>query len=614
MIDMTLFHFLRPEWLIAIIPLIVLLVLVGRLHKQQSGWQSVLAGHLYHHLMTSKDGGRKRPPLLLVSIGWLLAVLALAGPTWEQLPQPVYQLNTGKVVVLDMSMSMRSTDIKPDRLTRAKFKAIDLINEISEGETGLVAYAGDAFTISPLSSDGQNLTTLVPSLTPEIMPIAGSEPYLGLASAIDLLKNAGFQQGEIFLITDGIEQDQLVEISELINDSPYRLSILGVGTDDGAPIQLANGELFKDSRGAIVIPRLQENLLKSLAGSGGGRYAPLQADDSDIDYLVDQALLDRDTQDQKESEDPTGDEWKEAGPYLALLLLPLAAYAFRRGLIAVLMLAFLLPAMTPPAHANWWDDLWKTADQQGMQSFTQGEFDNAAEQFNDPMWRGSAAYKAGDYESALEAFEKVDNPQGHYNRGNSLAQLGKLDEAIAAYDEVLNRNPEHEDAKANKALLEQQKEQQEQQQQQQQQDQQQDQQDQDQQSQDQQQQDQQQQDQQQQDQEQQNQQNSEDQQDSQQQPQESDSESESEQNQQDEQEQSEQEQKESEEPEQEQPMNAQEAENQELSDEEKEQLQRLQNLLRKVPDDPAYLLKRKMLLEHQQRKRERAPNQKQRNW
>lgn len=609
MIDFSLFHFLRPDWLLALIPLAVLLISVTYLHKQQSGWQSVLAQHLYQHLMTNKGNRKSRPPLSLLGLGWLIAVLALAGPTWEQLPQPVYQLNTGKVVVLDMSMSMRATDIKPDRLTRAKYKAIDLINEISEGETGLVAYAGDAFTISPLSSDGQNLTTLIPSLVPEIMPISGSEPYLGLASAIDLLKNAGFQQGEIFLITDGIEQSQMNEISELVNSSPYRLSVLGVGTEDGAPIQQANGELMKDSRGAIVVPKMEDSILKSLAGAGGGRFAPMQADDSDIDYLVNQALVDRDTEEQEESDNPSGDKWKEAGPYLLLLLLPLAAYGFRRGLITVFLIGVLLPGVAPEAQANWWDDLWQTRDQQGMQSFSQEDYAEAAQRFSDPLWQGSAAYKSGDFESALSAFEQVDTVDGYYNKGNTLAQMRRLDEAIAAYNEVLRRDPEHEDAKANKALLEQQKQQQEQQQNQDQQQQkdQENQQDQDQQ--------------QQQDQEgqqdSQDQQSAEDQQSQQdQEQQDADANKESEQDQQseEEKEQQEQQQKDAEKSDQQAPQEAKEAEDQELSDEEKEQMQRLQNLLRKVPDDPAYLLKRKMMLEHQQRKRERSPLQRQRNW
>jgi Ca-activated chloride channel family protein len=160
------FHFIRPHWLWAIIPLLTIVALIRYVHKQQSGWQSVLASHLYQHLITTEGIKKVRPPLFLLGFCWVMATLALAGPTWERLPQPVYQLNTGKVVLIDMSMSMRATDVKPNRLTRAKYKAIDLVNGITEGETGLVAYAGDAFTISPLSSDAQNLTTLIPSLTP----------------------------------------------------------------------------------------------------------------------------------------------------------------------------------------------------------------------------------------------------------------------------------------------------------------------------------------------------------------------------------------------------------------------------------------------------------------
>lgn len=605
--DFDTFHFLRPEWLFTLIPLLVLLLSIRHLHRQQSGWQSVLASHLYQHLITSKGNKKQRPPLILLGLGWLLAVIALAGPAWEQLPQPVYQLNTGKVVVMDMSMSMRATDVKPDRLTRAKFKAIDLINAIGEGETGLVAYAGDAFTISPLSSDAQNLTTLVPSLSPEIMPVAGSEPYLGLLSAVELLNNAGFQQGEIFWLTDGIENSQLQEVRELIEQSNYRLSVLAVGTEDGAPIQLTDGELMKDSRGAIVLPKLSPSNLKSIVAAGDGRYAPLQADDSDIDYLVSQQLVDRETQEDEESESKFGDEWKETGPYLLLLLLPIAAYSFRRGLISCFALFMLLPGYTPEASANWWDDLWQTGDQQGQQAFSQGQFDQAAENFDDPLWKGSAHYKNGDYQAALDAYSQSDSTQALYNQGNALAQLGELEQAINAYEQVLAQEPEHADAKANKALLEQLKQQQEQEQQNQQQDQQDQQNQQDQES---------QQDQQNQQQDQQNQQDQQGQQDDsrsgqqnepQNEPEQPESESEEQQQEQDQQ-QSEEEQQNQQQP---QPAEAQEKE---LTEEEKEQMQRMQNLLRKVPDDPAFLLKRKMMLEHQQRRRERMPNQLQRKW
>ncbi|WP_416308217.1 vWA domain-containing protein [Neptunicella sp. SCSIO 80796] len=589
--DMSLFHFLRPDWLWALVPMLLMLIALVLLHKQKSGWQGVLAGHLYQHIISEQVKGQSRPLWWLLALVWLLAVIALAGPTWERLPQPVYQLNTGKVVVLDMSLSMRATDIKPDRLTRAKYKAIDLVKKIAEGETGLIAYAGDAFTISPLSTDGQNLTALIPGLVPEIMPVRGSEPYLGLKAAADLLDNAGFSQGEIFWITDGVDNQQIKEISDFFGDSPYRVSILGVGTNDGAPIATSDGQLLKDSSGAIVIPKLNSSQLEALASKGRGRFAHLQPDDSDIDYLTNQALVSRDTDEKQQDDNSSGDQWREMGPWLLLLVLPLAAYGFRRGLVMAVLSVSLLSGYTPQAQANWWDDMWQRPDQQGQRAFDNQQYAQAAEQFNNPMWQGSAYYKNGDYQAALDAFSQLDSAEALYNQGNALAQLNQIDDAIEAYRQALEKQPDFEDAKQNKALLEQMKQQQEQQKQDQQ-----DQQKQDDQS-----------------QQEKNQQNengenstgdgSEQQQQNDQQ--QNDQQQQSEQEQQSEEQEKQQQEQQSEgQSQQGQPEQSQaQAQQMEMTEEEKEQMLKMQNLLRKVPDDPAYLLKRKMQLEYQQRKR-----------
>jgi Ca-activated chloride channel family protein len=616
------FHFIRPHWLWAIIPLLIIVALIRYVHKQQSGWQSVLATHLYQHLITTAGIKKVRPPLFLLGFCWIVAAIALAGPTWERLPQPVYQLNTGKVVLIDMSLSMRATDVKPNRLTRAKYKAIDLVNAITEGETGLVAYAGDAFTISPLSSDAQNLTTLIPSLTPEIMPIAGSDPALGLQAAIELLSNAGYQQGEVFWITDGITNQQMKEVSEIFNDSLFRLSVLGVGTEEGAPIQLTNGELLKDSRGAIVVPKLTVNNLKSLSRSSGGRYAPMQADDSDITYLVEQTLIEQDPDKNEEAEPESfGDKWQEMGPYLLLLILPFAAYSFRRGIVTVVFIGVLLPAYSPQARADWWQDMWKTPDQQAMQAYNKNEYEQAANTFDNPLWQGTAHYKNENYQAALESFSQVEPSDENYtdamyNTGNALAQLGEADQAIAAYDKVLEQQPEHEDALANKALLERLKNQQEQQQQGQDGEQSEDQQD-------------GQEDGEQQDEQQEGQQSDQDQEGEQSQdPQQGDNSEQGESESQDseqqnqaeqdkqeaEQQQADQAEAEKQESEQEQQAKALQKGEEELTDEQREQMQRMQNLLKRVPDDPAFLLKRKMQIEAQRRKRERLPTNIQGNW
>jgi Ca-activated chloride channel family protein len=660
MVDMNIadFHFLRPFWLLAIIPLIALVVVLKRMSRHSGGWQSVLPTHLYQHLVAQNGLKSAKPPFYILTTVWLLASVALAGPTWLRLPQPVYQLNSGKVVVLDMSLSMRATDVSPNRLTRAKYKAIDLVKAIAEGETGLVAYAGDAFTISPLSSDAQNLTTLIPSLSPEIMPVEGSEPFLGLESAINLLHNAGYQQGEIFWITDGIENSQVAEVSKLLENSPYRLSVLGVGTADGAPIQLLNGDFLKDSSGAVVVPRLRASNLKILARKGKGRYIAMRTDDSDIDYLKNQSVISSDEEKEGEANENFGDKWQEMGPYLLLLLVPLAAYGFRRGLLGIFALFLLLPAYTPTASANWWDDMWQTKNQQGQQAFQAENYNAAAEHFEDPMWRGAAAYKAQDYDAALAAFQQAKGAQARYNEGNTLAQLGKLDEAIEAYDKALEIAPAHEDAKANKALLEQQKEQQDQQQQDNSDQQQGDdsqQNDNSQQSDNSEQGDNNQQG------EQQNEQSS-DQQQSQgsEQSQDGNSSDQSDTNPSQPEDQPEQDNQEEQEGENEgdepsaeqqnkdasaqqeeqdssannqsshamnddQQLDEQDAQEQqasaagvqspeELTDEQKEQMQRMQTLLNRVPDDPAFLLKRKMQIENQKRRQQRTPTQRQRNW
>jgi Ca-activated chloride channel family protein len=617
------FHFIRPHWLWAIIPLLIIVALIRYVHKQQSGWQSVLASHLYQHLITTADIKKVRPPLFLLGFCWVLAAVALAGPTWEKLPQPVYQLNTGKVVLIDMSLSMRATDVKPNRLTRARFKAIDLVNAITEGETGLVAYAGDAFTISPLSSDAQNLTTLIPSLTPEIMPIAGSDPALGLQAAIELLNNAGYQQGEIFWITDGINNQQMKEVSEIFNDSMFRLSVLGVGTAQGAPIQLTNGELLKDSRGAIVVPKLTVNNLMSLSRSSGGRYASMQADDSDINYLIEQTLIEQDSGEKEEAkQEKFGDKWQEMGPYLLLLILPFAAYSFRRGIVTVVFIGVLLPTYSPPARADWWQDMWKTPDQQAMQAFNKNEYEQAANTFDDNLWQGTAHYKNEDYQAALESFTQV-NPADQnytdatYNAGNALAQLGEIDQAIAAYDKVLKQQPEHEEALTNKALLEKLKNQQEQQQDQsgeqseKNEDNQQD-------GEQQEEQDNQQSDQEQEGEKSQDPQQGDNSEQSESEPEDSEQQSQAEKEQQEkqeaEQQKADQAEAEKQKAEQDQQTQALKEGKAELTDEQREQMQRMQNLLNRVPDDPAFLLKRKMQIESQRRKRERLPTNIQGNW
>ena len=654
------FHFLRPEWFAAIIPLLLLVILIRKATAKQSGWQSVIPSHLYQYMVIGKTEVGAKPPIMLLAIAWFVSVIALAGPTWERLPQPVYQLKMGHVLVIDMSLSMRATDMTPDRLTRAKYKAIDLVNAIGEGEMGLVAYAGDAFVISPLTEDAANITTLIPSLSPEIMPVPGSDPLLGIESAAALLTNAGYNSGMIYWITDGIELAQQNELQEYVASIPFTLNALTVGTAEGAPIRQQSGELLKDHTGSIVIPKLNDDAVKGVVKTSGGRFESFTSNDTDIEALAAISLLDKgNSEEDEEDSNIQGDQWKEVGPYLVVLLLPLAAFAFKRGLVFLLLVGLLSPPVMQKAHAlqgsdvaserqsgiensaqpkslSWWQKPFMNDNQEALNSYQRGKYKDAVSQFDDKLWKASSLYKSGEYERALAAFENIPGPESLYNQGNALAKLGKLEKAIEKYERALQEAPDFEDAKANKKIIEDLLEQQAQQEKQNQQQNQQQGSDQN------QNQDTQQnngEDDQQQSGEPNNQdgeQNDNSDQQSGQNQQQNSTEQNGEQQNSDNAERSED--SEPSEPEQQEPSSqqdnadqgenaqqnsaqaldeeessAQEAEAMqsqagELSDAEKEELQRMESLMRRVPDDPAFLLKRKMQLEAQKRQRQRMPS------
>ncbi|HHH47676.1 MAG TPA: tetratricopeptide repeat protein, partial [Gammaproteobacteria bacterium] len=152
--------------------------------------------------------------------------------------------------------------------------------------------------------------------------------------------------------------------------------------------------------------------------------------------------------------DQQGQDWQSRGPWLVVLLLPLAALAFRRGwlLSVVLLVGVLSPPQ--PAMASGWDDLWLHPDQQAARALAQKDYERASQLAEDPLLRGAAEYRRGNYEQALEAYSQAGGATADYNRGNALAKLGRYQEAIAAYDAALKAAPDMEDARANKAAVE----------------------------------------------------------------------------------------------------------------------------------------------------------------
>ena len=450
------FHFLRPWWFLALLPLAPLIILLWRRGGQAGVWRGLVDAHLLPHLLVGVDGGTGRLPLALLAAAWLTAVTALAGPVWERLPQPVFGTATKRVILLDLSASMNAADVAPSRLGRARFEVLDLLAASREGQVALVAFGSDPFIVSPLTGDAQTIAAQVPRLTTDLIPVPGPRrTERALALAGDLLNQAGSGAGEVVLITDAVTDrptsgdglgTQVNAAARSLAAAGHRLSVLGVGTTQGAPVPGPNGG-FVDAGSGIGLSRLDSGALETLARAGNGRYVDLSAGDQDTQTLLAGAapLTPSEVLDQPGL---VADQWREVGPWLLLGLLPFAALAFRRGWwLPLIALVLVLPP--GPGWAFGWDDLWQRSDQQAARHLAAGDDAAAAQRFADPAWRAAARYRSGDYAGALADLTGLTGPEADYNRGNALARQGRLDESIGAYEQAIAQAPDHADARAN---------------------------------------------------------------------------------------------------------------------------------------------------------------------
>ncbi len=467
------FHFIRPEWLWGL-PLVVLLWLVLRNQTAGQQWSSHIPKEMLAALQigTTKQSSAWKWSLLIL---WLGVVIAAAGPTWNKQDAPTVQNQKALVLLLDLSPSMLAQDLIPDRLSRAKYKLIDVLRLQADGQVALIAYAGDAHTVSPLTDDPKTIQALLPALHPDIMPSRGSNTEAAVELAQQLMRDAGLSRGEILLITDGVNEDAIETIIDDI-DTNYRLSVLAVGGGDAAPIPEANGGFLRRTNGEIILSAVNGSELRSMAARLGGRFSMLTSDNADIDSLLADGYEAADDTDQAQLSSAVYDAWVDMGHWLVLLILPLALVLFRKGTIYLLPLFIPLLLLSPSdsyakvsttsatstasmvstsAWQTGWNNLWRTPDQQASEQFSAGDFDSAAKTFEQKDWAALSNYNNGDYQQAIEKLQGLDDTASLYNKGNALAFNGQLQEAVDAYQQVLDKQADHQDAKHNKSVVEQ---------------------------------------------------------------------------------------------------------------------------------------------------------------
>ncbi len=474
------FHFLRPEWLLALIPAALIVALgASRLTRAGSGeWAGLVDSHLLRHLaVRGADARGTRWWLAALGAGLLAAVLAMAGPTWQRLPTPVYGGSEPTVVVLSLAQSMNGTDLVPSRLARAGHKLRDILNREKGDEVALVIYADRPFVAAPLTSDTAVIREMLPELSTDLMPVLGNRLDLAIAEAQELLAQAGAASGRIVVMADdmGLDAGASLKAAEAARKAGYAVSVLGIGTEAGAGLQTAQGRAITGQDGTAITVKLDVAGLTRLAQAGGGAFSMVTADGRDIATVLPDAPEGLSAPGAQT--DMVSDSWNDVGYWLLLIPVLLAPFAFRRGLLFALPLAFLGLGMTPHgASAGTFGDLLKTPDQQGQAAFDAGNYAGAARDFTSPEHKAAALYRAGDYEAAAETYASLpgaaEAEPGDYNLGNALAKAGRFEDALAAYDKALAKDPEDADAQFNRdlvaKLLEQQKQEQQKQDQQQQ--------------------------------------------------------------------------------------------------------------------------------------------------
>ena len=448
MLDIGALLFLRPWWLLGLVPTVLLYVVVQYQGSVERQWKGIIDPHLLESLKTSTARVFRFRPIHLISVVAALGSIGLAGPTWEREISPFSEDAAPLVVAMDLSPSMDAVDVQPSRLERAKQKVRDLLQTRPGARTALIVYSGTAHTVLPLSDDPSIFESFLAALSTNIMPQPGKDAAAALALAESILETDSVA-GTILFLTDGIGEDQTAAFETHDTSSQDQVIVLAIGTEDGGPVRRPDGSFATDASGRRVLATLDRAGLETLRDRAGVFVTSITVDDRDVRQVqrrVQSHLR------QVQQEDETA-RWRDMGYYALFPITLLGLFWFRRGWTVrwgAFLFVFLLQGCAGDARFS---DLWWTPDQQARRLFEAGSFGEAAARFENPHWKGVAAYRAGDLDLAAAQFARLATPEGAYNLGNTFALMELYEDALVAYDEALEARPDWQEALQNRDLV-----------------------------------------------------------------------------------------------------------------------------------------------------------------
>ncbi|WP_298622229.1 VWA domain-containing protein [uncultured Legionella sp.] len=298
------FHFLRPWWLLLLLPLISLAVILWRQNPRLHAWGAVCDRHLLNHLLQSKGQGKRVASILPVVLSVFFMIVSISGPSWLKLPVATYKPIEPRVLILDMSDNMMLSDLTPSRLERAKFKLHDLFLHKEVGQFGLIVFTGEAFVVSPLTDDGQTISSLLSSLTPEVMPVGGQNLDMALNEATNLINQAGYEYGQILVLTADTPSPEAITKAKHIAKSGILSSIMPMRAD-------------KDLN----------PLFQNFANAGQGQLLKYSSDSSDLEQWLNYKA----NKEYALSQDDDIPLWRDEGRWFLIPALLFLLPVFRRG-------------------------------------------------------------------------------------------------------------------------------------------------------------------------------------------------------------------------------------------------------------------------------------------